>query len=324
MREETFALDVGGSNRLHAYRWSSEHASVPRAAVQVVHGMAEHSARYVHVAQALVDAGYVVYAADHRGHGKSAQTDADLGYFADRDGWQAVIADMFALNQRIAREQPSLPRLLIAHSMGSMLARDFLTVHGDAVQAVVLSGTSAPAGVLAKVGALIARGERYRLGARGRSKLLEAMSTGEYNRAFAPNRTGHDWLSRDNAEVDRYINDPRCGFDFTVQGWIDVLHGVSRIEDPALITRIPHQLPILITSGDRDPLGKNGRGIEKLATLFRNAGLQRVEVKLYTDARHEIFNETNRAEVIADVIQWLHAQVATVAVAKAVQSASAE
>ncbi len=323
MREEPFALDVGRNNRLHAYRWSSEHASTPRAAVQIVHGMAEHSARYAHVAQALVDAGYVVYAADHRGHGKSAQADADLGYFADHDGWQAVVEDLFAMNQHIAREQPNLPRLMIAHSMGSMLARDFLTVHGDAVQAVVLSGTSAPAGVLAKVGALIARGERYRLGARGRSKLLEAMSTGDYNRQFAPNRTDHDWLSRDNAQVDLYVQDPRCGFDFTVQGWIDVLHGVARIEDPRLIARIPHQLPILIASGDRDPLGKNGRGIEKLAALFRSAGLQRVEVKLYAGARHEIFNELNRAEVIADIVQWLNAQVATVAVAKVVQAASA-
>lgn len=309
MREETFALDVGGNNRLHAYRWSSEHASAPRAAVQIAHGMAEHSARYAHVAEALVAAGFVVYAADHRGHGKSAQTDADLGYFADHDGWQRVIDDMYVLNQRIAQEQPGLPRVLIAHSMGSMLARDFLTMHGNSVQAIVLSGTSAPTGALAKVGALIARGERYRLGARGRSKLLEAMSTGEYNRAFKPNRTGHDWLSRDNEQVDRYIHDPRCGFDFTVQGWIDVLHGVLRIEDPSLITRIPHQLPILITSGARDPLGKNGAGIEKVATMFRSAGLQRVDVKLYPDARHEIFNETNRSEVIADVIQWIDAHI---------------
>jgi alpha-beta hydrolase superfamily lysophospholipase len=194
--------------------------------------------------------------------------------------------------------------------MGSMLARDYLTKHGSTFQAVALSGTSAPTGVLAKVGALIARAERFRLGARGRSKLLETMSTGEYNRAFRPNRTDHDWLSRDNAQVDLYIADPRCGFDFTVQGWIDILHGVVRIEDPSLIVSIPHDLPMLLMSGSRDPLGKNGVGIEKVATMFRAAGLRKVEVKLYPEARHEIFNETNRAEVLADLVAWFDKQLA--------------
>jgi alpha-beta hydrolase superfamily lysophospholipase len=169
----------------------------------------------------------------------------------------------------------------------------------------VLSGTSAPTGALAKVGTLIAKAERFRLGARGRSKLLEAMSTGDYNRAFRPNRTAHDWLSRDEEQVDRYIADPRCGFDFTVQGWLDVLEGVQRIEDSSLITHIPHELPILLMSGTRDPLGKNGRGIEAVAQMFRGAGLKHVEVKLYADARHEIFNELNRDEVITDLIAWL-------------------
>lgn len=308
MREETFALDVGGNVRLHTRRWSSEQGGSPRAVVQIAHGMAEHGGRYAHVAQALVDAGYVVYAADHRGHGQSAQSDADLGYFADHDGWQRVIADMFVLNQRIASEHPTLRRFLIGHSMGSMLARDYLTLHGDSVQAVVLSGTSAPTGALAKVGALIAKGERFRIGARGRSKLLEAMSTGDYNRQFRPNRTAHDWLSRDEEQVDRYIADPRCGFDFTVQGWIDVLSGVQRIEDATLIAHIPHQLPVILMSGSRDPLGKNGRGIEAVAQLFRSAGMKHVDVKLYPDARHEIFNETNRAEVIGDLVTWLNAR----------------
>lgn len=308
MREETFALDVGGNVRLHSYRWSPDPGTDLRAAIQIAHGMAEHSARYVHVAQALVDAGFVVYAADHRGHGKSAQSDADLGFFADHDGWQRVIADMFVLNQRIATEHPALPRFLIGHSMGSMLSRDYLTLHGDSVQAVVLSGTSAPTGVLAKVGELVAKAERFRLGARSRSKLLETLLTGEYNRAFRPNRTPHDWLSRDEAQVDRYVADPRCGFDFTVQGWLDVLCGVQRIEDVTLIAHIPRELPILLMSGARDPLGKNGRGIEAVAELFRSAGLKRVEVKLYPDARHEIFNELNRTEVIADLVAWLKAR----------------
>ena len=271
--------------------------------------MAEHSARYAPVAKALVEAGYVVYAADHRGHGSTAQTDADLGYFADEGGWELVISDMYALHQRTAREHPDLPHVLVAHSMGSMLARDYLTRHGSTFRAVVLSGTSAPTGALAKVGALIARAERFRLGARGRSKLLETMSTGEYNRAFRPNRTEHDWLSRDNQQVDLYIADPRCGFDFTVQGWIDVLHGVVRIEDPSLIASIPHDLPILLMSGSRDPLGKNGVGIEKVATMFRAAGLRKVDVKLYPEARHEIFNETNRSEVLADLVAWFDKQL---------------
>jgi len=308
MRDETFALDVGGNVRLHTHRWSPEDPANLRGAVQIAHGMAEHGARYAHVAEALVAAGYVVYADDHRGHGKTAQSDADLGYFADNDGWQRVLADMFVLNQRIASEHPTLRRFLIGHSMGSMLTRDYLTLHGDSVHAVVLSGTSAPTGAMAKVGELLAKAERFRVGARGRSKVLETVLMGEYNRAFRPNRTGHDWLSRDEAQVDRYIADPRCGFDFTVQGWLDLLSGVQRIEDLSLIAHIPHDLPVILMSGSSDPLGKRGRGIEAVANLMRSAGMKHVDVKLYPDARHEIFNELNRTEVIADLVAWINAR----------------
>ncbi len=286
---------------MHVYRWNP--AGPPRAAVQIVHGLSEHAGRYAALADRLNEAGYLVYANDHRGHGRTAASGHDLGFFAGRRGWQKCLDDLLAVRRQIAGEHPGLPVVLLGHSMGSLLARDFISRHGELFTGAVLSASPGPPSPLAQAGRLIARLERLRLGPRGRSRLIHALAFGAFNRAFTPARTSFDWLSRDEAEVDRYLADPLCGFPVTVQLWIDLLDALGKSDRPAQLARIPRNLPIHFIAGTSDPAAAPGR--EKLPAAYRKAGLTRVTSRGYADARHELFHETNREEVVRDLIAWL-------------------
>jgi alpha-beta hydrolase superfamily lysophospholipase len=300
MQTSTFTLAAGDGTELFVYRWLPPAA--PRAVVQIAHGLAEHAARYGRAAEALTAAGYAVYANDHRGHGRTAKTPADLGFFAARDGWHLCVDDLWQLHSRIAADHPGVPRVLMGHSMGSFLVQHFLGLHGEAPAAAVLSGSNGRPPPIAALGRLIARVERLRRGARGNSPLLDALGFAAFNKPFAPARTPFDWLSRDAAEVDRYVADPLCGFGPSVQLWVDLLDGLAEIARPALQARIPKRLPIYVFSGSRDPVGGN---LKQLLAAYAAAGLERVTARIYPEGRHEMLNETNRDEVTRDLIAWL-------------------
>ena len=217
-------MESDDGRMIYVYSWLPDDTP-PRAVIHIAHGLAEHAGRYARLAEALTGAGYAVYANDHRGHGRTAHTDEDLGYFAGSDGWMRVVRD---LDQMIATERdmhPGLPCILMGHSMGSFLTQTIMYACGDSIDAAVLSGSNGKPGGLAALGRLIARAERLRLGKHGHSKLIANMSFGAFNKAFKPNRTDFDWLSRDPAEVDKYVADPLCGFEATVQLWIDLFDG---------------------------------------------------------------------------------------------------
>jgi alpha-beta hydrolase superfamily lysophospholipase len=299
---QRLARSDGGSVAL--YTWPRPTQPI-KAAVQIAHGLAEHAARYDRLAQALTQAGYAVFASDHRGHGKTVLQAGDYGHFADSDGFGRVVADLYAVNQHIAAELPDVPRVLFGHSFGSFAAQSYLGAHGDSIVAAVLSGTNSGSATLARAGSVVARVEKLRVGARNRSALLQKLSFGAYNKAFEPTRTEFDWLSRDPVEVDKYIDDPLCGFDITTQSWNDLLQALVANDEPALWARIPKQLPIYLFAGDVDPVGRAGRGPRALAEAYTKAGLLRVTLKLYPGGRHEMLNEINREEVTTDLIAWL-------------------
>lgn len=305
-RETTFRLDTDPGVSLFVYRWEPPRGQSVKAVVQVAHGMAEHAARYVRFAAALNAAGYAVYAADHRGHGQSVSVH-DLGYFGDKGGLLRVVEDQERLRQRIAADHPGTPIVLFGHSMGSFIMRAYLYTHAPEVAAAIFSGTRGGKIPLVAVGRIVARVERARLGPRGRSAILHAMSFGDYNRAFKPVRTESDWLSRDAAEVDKYCADLACGFTLTTQGWMDVLGLIMAIQRPGNVRKMPRDLPIYVFSGDQDPVGDRGAGVRATLELFAQAGQSRVTHRLYPGGRHEMLNETNRDEVQRDVIAWLDA-----------------
>ena len=263
MANDSFTLDRGGLS-LFVHRFLPE-GREPTAVVQIAHGMAEHGARYARLAAALNEAGYAAYADDHRGHGRTAR-DGELGHFGDRDGWSAMVGDLTALAEHLRSVHPGKKLFLFAHSMGSFLALDALAHRGAARwDAVILSGSDAVGGPLVAVGKQAARLERLRQGPLGKSSLLSFLSFGSFNAAFKPTRTAFDWLSRDPAEVDKYVADPWCGFRITNQSWVDFLDGMVRTGSDGYRSVTPKSLPVHLLAGQRDPVGKAGAGVEKLA-----------------------------------------------------------
>ena len=285
--------------RLLGRRWLPEQPA--RAAVQIAHGLAEHSARYGRLAGALTASGYGVYAGDHRGHGPSAAP-ADLGHFADEDGWAKCVGDLWTLNRQIAAEQPGLPIVFLGHSLGSFLGRDFVGRHSEALAGAAFSGSNGKPPAIATLGRAIARIERLRLGKRGKSGLIFRMWFGDFNKPFRPARTEFDWLSRDPKEVDAYVADPLCGFPFTNQLAIDVLDALPSVTGRGSLAAIRRDMPIYVFSGERDPVGANLKGfIEDL----KATGFSKLTTRVYPGARHETLNETNRDEVTRDLVAWL-------------------
>ena len=294
-----FMLRAEDGARLLGRRWLPDGA--PRAIVQIAHGLAEHGARYARLAGALNAAGYAAYAFDLRGHGPTSAP-ADLGHFADADGWAKCVGDLWTFNRLIAADEPSVPIVFLGHSMGSFLGQSFVADHSDALAGVVYSGSNGAPPPIAALGRLIARAERLRLGRRGKSRLIFQMWFGDFNKPFKPARTEFDWLSRDPAEVDAYVADPLCGFPFTNQLAVDLLDALPGLLAPDRLARIRKDLPIYVFSGERDPVGAN---IQGLIADLEGAGFTKLTTRIYPGARHETLNETNREEVFADLIAWL-------------------
>lgn len=301
MRHEAFWLNASDATPLYVNHWFAEQA--PKAIVMIAHGMAEHSGRYARLSAALVEAGFAVYAHDQRGHGRTAEHGV-VGHYADQDGWTKVVNDLACINHHIRKQHPDTPIFLLAHSMGSYIGQAYLMQHSCSLQGAILSGSNYQPAALYRAGELVARFERWRQGPTGRSALLEFLSFGSFNKAFKPNRTPFDWLSRDPAEVDKYIADPLCGFRCTNQLWIDLLQGLQQITPRGSLLQIDSNLPLLVIGGACDPVSE-GKRLKDLAAALSNAGANNLQVKIYPDARHELFNETNRDEVTAYVIDWL-------------------
>ena len=299
MPEGQFTFRADDGHRLLARRWLPE--APPRAVVQIAHGLAEHSGRYARLAQALNGAGYAAYASDLRGHGP-ASAPTDLGHFADRDGWAKAVDDLWTFNRLIASEQPGVPVVFLGHSMGSLIGRSFVAKHSEALAGAAYSGSNGKAPPIAALGRWIARAERLRLGPRGKSPLIFKMWFGGFNKPFEPARTAFDWLSRDPAEVDAYVADPLCGFLFSTQLAIDVLDALPGLSSPMSLAPIRKDLPIYVFSGEKDPVGAN---IQGLIDALKAAGFSRLTTRIYPGARHETLNETNRDEVVRDLIAWL-------------------
>jgi alpha-beta hydrolase superfamily lysophospholipase len=262
------------------YRWDP--AGKPRGAVQLVHGMGEHVQRY----GALTDRRLVVYGHDHRGHGATARSEEELGRLG-ADGWTQLVTDIDLLVSRVHDEQPGLPLVLLAHSMGSFAVQQYLLDHSDRIDAVVLTGTTA----LDQLEPVF--------------DLDQPIDLAAFNAAFQPARTEFDWLSRDEAIVDAYIADPRCGFGIDIDSTKGMFVGARRMANPGQVAVVRADLPLYIAAGELDPINANLALLNVVVDRYRAAGLTDVTVRTYPGARHEILNETNRDEVVTSILDWI-------------------
>ena len=284
MNEDSFTFAAPDGTELAAYRWSGD--DDPKAIVAISHGMGEHVARYRRLAEALTGAGYVVYGNDQRGHGRTAGSADRHGKLGD-GGWRGLVDDIGALTARAREEHPGMPVIVLGHSMGSFALQQYLLDHSAELDGAVLSGTTA-VDVIAP----------------GIDPNAE-IDLSAFNAPFEPSRTDYDWLSRDPDEVDKYIADADCGFGLDPEGAAGMLADVGSLADEERLAAIRHDLPIYLLSGDADPLAGGGQLVQLVADRYITAGIHDVTVDLYPEARHELFNETNRDEVTEKLVTWL-------------------
>ncbi|RBY87812.1 alpha/beta fold hydrolase [Blastococcus sp. TF02A-30] len=283
MAPRSFAVPSAHDVTVTAYRWDP--AGAPRGIVQLTHGMGEHLLRYEALAADLTRAGFVVVGQDHRGHGATAR-EGQWGALGP-GGWDELVRDIGRLSDRVRTELPDLPLVLLGHSMGSFAAQQHVLDHSEDLAGLVLTGTAA-------------------------LDLLEPaidldgpMDLSAFNAAFAPARTDYDWLSRDPAQVDAYVADPRCGFGLSAADGKQMFVSARQVADPDRIAGIRADLPVYVAVGDQDPVTGQLALVHGLVQRLEQAGLSDVTLQVYGDARHEVFNETNRDEVVADLLAWL-------------------
>ncbi len=291
-----------GIHQCHAGLWTPQ--GEPRAVVQIVHGVAEHIGRYDHFARYLADHGFAVCGGDHLGHGKTADG-GRYGYFGKKNGWTLVASDVRKLRRLCGERFPGVPYFLLGHSMGSFLARTYLCAYPGTVDGCILSGTGQEKPALVAAGRAVASAVCAARGPETVSPLVDRLSLGAYNRQFAPNRTGADWISRDEAVVDAYLKDPLCAFKPTAGMFRDMMEGLQYISSERALAQMDPSTPVYLFSGDRDPVGSNGAGVRRVYGFFKDHGTADLTMKLYPGGRHEMLNEINRGEVYADVLAWL-------------------
>lgn len=289
------------NNDIKVYQWMPE--GDLKAIVQIAHGMTETALRYEELAIELTKKGYGVYINDHIGHGRTAKCMDDLGHF-EKGGFNLAVENLRQLSLIIQDAHKGIPLVMFGHSMGSFFTQAYLYQYGDLLKGCILSGTAGKQ-IMAPLGALLAKTLIKLQGERHRSKLLDQLSFGGFNKPFEPSRTPFDWLSRDPLEVDKYIEDPYCGFLCTNQFYYELFMGIGSLHHWERMKKIPTTLPIYIFCGDADPVGGNTKTVKSLIDTYRTLGIKDLTYKFYPSGRHEMLKEVNRQEVIGDIIHWL-------------------
>lgn len=276
-----------------------------RGIVQLAHGMIDYVGRYEALADYLTGEGYIFAGNHHLGHGRSAAKPEDYGIFAEEGGVELVIEDMHAMNKYLREEFPTLPVIVMGHSMGSFITRLYVEKYPNTVRGAIIHGTAGPNKLL-PLGKAISRLLRAVRGARHRSALVNNLAFGSYNSRFPKSEGENAWLTRDIERVAGRSEDKYTSFKFTLSGYIDLFTMIGKCNRGEWFSEYPKELPTLIMSGDADPVGNYGKGPDYVYKHLLISGCKSVEAKIYEGARHELFNETNRDEVFADIVEWIN------------------
>ena len=296
-----------GKNKIHARMCVPD--AEPRAIVQIIHGIAEYIDRYDEFMSFLADNGIIAVGTDHLGHGKSIESDEQTGFFAYDNGWDYVVRDEEVLRLAMHENYPELPIIVFGHSMGSFMARTLLIRYPDAFNAAIISGTGNQGAALVNGGLIMGNLVTGLKGAHHYSKFLNNLAFGSYNKIYDNPKTEYDWLSRDEANVQKYIDDPLCGFIPSCSLFRDMMTGVKFITNKKNLTAMNKNMPVYFMSGDMDPVGECGKGVQKAYNNFLEAGMKDVSIKLYPGGRHEMLNEINKDEVYTDILTWLSSKI---------------
>lgn len=296
-----------GQNKIHALKCEPD--GQVRAVIQIAHGIAEHIDRYRDFMAYLANNGFVVVGNDHLGHGKTITSEKDKGIFFPEDGWNHVVQDLVCLHDIMEAQYPDLKYVMFGHSMGSFLVRTYIVDYPDKYDMAIISGTGHQGKLIVNVGNKMAKKTIKKNGYASDGTKLNDLSMGSYLKKIENPRTPCDWLSRDTAQVDKYMADQLCGFTAKAGLYGDMLQGVKYVTNMSNISKIDPEKPIYFMSGSADPVGDYGKGVKKAYECFQKAGVQDVSMKLYDGGRHEMLNEINQDEVYKDILAWLNKRI---------------
>ena len=308
-KEEFYYDSRDGEHKIHAVRWLPEMPK-PVCIVQVIHGMAEYIERYDELARFLAEKGILVVGDDHLGHGKTVRPGEAYGYFCKDDAATVLVRDEHRLKKITQEQYPGVPYVILGHSMGSFIARNYLLRYGTGIQGAIICGTGMQSKATLAGGRAVAAIQRVFCGDRHVSKLLDKMAFGAYNKRVETPQTAYDWLSRNPDNVKKYMDDPLCGFVFTVNGFRTLFKLIGNLHDKEALSEMPKSLPVFFIAGEADPVGNYGESVKKVYQSFRDLGMEKVQLKLYPEERHEIFNEEARQDIYMDVYRWLLQRIA--------------
>ncbi len=301
-REEFYVDSVDGIHMIHGYRWYDPEVEY-KGVLQLVHGMLEYIERYNELAEYMASAGYFVVGHDHLGHGDSVKSPEELGYVG-KQGAVLWLRDIGQIRRMAVSYAPKVPYIMLGHSMGSFLVRRYLIYHGKKVDGAILMGTGQQPMPAVKAGLALTYLGMLRSGKRGKSRLLDNLTCSGFAKLYPDNARTGSWMSRDPQVMMDVVNDKKMNFHFSLNAFEALLRTVEEVIDPRRAARMPRDLPILILSGDADPVGENGKGVRRFEKMLKKIGMRKVTCKLYPDNRHELINDLDKQEVFQDIRKW--------------------
>lgn len=309
IKKEEFTFDSrDGKTKLHAVRWIPEGKVI--CILQIIHGMAEYVERYEEFARYMAEKGILVTGEDHLGHGKSVPEGGTYGYFCQQDPATVVVRDVHRLKKMTQEEYPGIPYVILGHSMGSFIFRNYLYRYGTGIQGAVICGTAYMPMPVIMCAKAVAKVQKLFTGDEHVSKLLDKVAFGSYNKRISQPKTKFDWLAAEETVVEKYIKDPLCGFIFTVNGFETLFELLCRAHKAENMRKIPKELPVFFIAGKEDPVGNYGEGVKAVYKDYADTlGIKNVDLKLYSGDRHEILNENDRQQVYEDLYPWIMERV---------------
>lgn len=308
VKKEEFLFDSrDGKTKIHAVRWIPEGKIC--CILQIVHGMAEYIERYEELAMFFAEKGIMVTGEDHLGHGKSVPRNGTYGYFCEQDPATVVVRDVHRLKKMNQEEYPGIPYVILGHSMGSFILRNYLFRYGTGIQGAIICGTGSQPKALVKVCLAVEWIQRLFLGSGHVAKMIDKMAFGAYNKRIPEHKTDFDWLCTDETVVQKYLADSMCGFTFTLNGFRTLFTLLDRLNREENLKQMPVELPVLFIAGTEDPVGNYGEGVYRAKRDFEKVPMQRLSLRMYDHCRHEILNEPIRKEIYEDIYKWLMGRV---------------
>lgn len=301
-REEFYVNSSDKIHMIHGYRWYDPE-KVTKGALQLVHGMLEYIERYEELAEYMASAGYFVVGHDHLGHGESVNSPEELGYVGEQ-GAVLWLKDMEMIRKMAVSYAPGVPCIMLGHSMGSFLVRRYLIYHGDRVDGAVIMGTGQQSAVLVKAGIALTCLSMLQKGSRGHNRLLNNMTCEGFARRYPDNARTGSWMSRDPRVLKAALEDPKMNFEFSLNAFEALFRTVEEVVDPGRAAKMPKELPLLVLSGDEDPVGDNGKGVRRFVAMLKKIRMKNIACTLYPESRHELINDLDKEQVMEDIRNW--------------------